>query len=119
MEIEQNVLVLIHDRVREACIAKYNIEMDYFKIFEDGTISCYYTPSYSYADEESFDIELNDLNPENIDYLISERKRKEKEASDKRLLEQKKSEERKEKIDKENRKSQYLILKKEFENENN
>lgn len=115
MKFTTEILILLHDRVREACIAKWDIDFDYFKIYEDGSIVCYYTPSYSYAEEESFDINLSDLEIENLDKLILDRKQREKEVTQKREEEQRIANERRIIREKQEREALYLKLKKEFE----
>jgi len=109
-------LILIHNRVREACLAKYNIDFDRFMIWDDGSVACYYTPSYSYADEEEYYLTVEDLQDENLDKLAEERKAKQKLENEKMVEEQRLATERREIREKEERKQQFIKLKKEFEN---
>lgn len=116
MKYTVEMLADLHAKIREACIAKWDVDPDYFKIYDDGSICCFYTPSYSYADEESFDIELSDLGNENLDALISERKQREKEASDKLIEDRRLANEKRAAKELEERKAMYFKLKKEFGN---
>lgn len=109
-------LILIHNRVREACLAKYNVDFDRFMIWDDGSVACYYTPSYSYANEEEYYLTVEDLQDENLDKLAEERKAKEEAERQKRIEEQKIATEKRLIREKEERKQQYLRLRKEFEN---
>lgn len=77
MKITTELLILLHDRVREACMAKHDVDFDYFRIDDDGCVTCMYTHSYSYADEEYYTLNIEDLQVENLDQLIVERKIKE------------------------------------------
>lgn len=117
MKITTDLLILIHDRIKEACLAKHDINFDTFNIWDDGTITCYYTPNYHYADEENYDITVEDLQLENLDNLITERKEREKREREKRIEESRILKERGIENDKRLRREQYLNLKKEFGNE--
>lgn len=114
-KITTELLVLIHNRVREACLAKWNVDFDRLSIEDDGSISCYYTPSYSYAEEEWYEISVDDLQDENLDKLSEERLAKEKLEREKREEEQRIAAEKRIIREKEERRLQYLKLKKEFE----
>jgi hypothetical protein len=114
-QITTELLIAIHDKVREACLAKYNIDFDDFTIYDDGTISCRYTPSYKYPDQDFYDISIKDLQNEDFETLILERKAKELAEKLKREEKHKINLEKRVIREKEERKQQYLKLKKEFE----
>jgi hypothetical protein len=113
--INTELLVNLYNKVREVCIAKYGVDMDSFNINEDGAIICHYISRHSYADEEYYDISIEDLNNENLDYLIKERQAKEEAAKLKLWQDREIAAEKQLKRDKEERKRLFEKLKQEFE----
>lgn len=113
--ITTEFLKVVRDRAREICFAKYNIDIDNVRINDDGSITCYYTPPSKYADEEWYDLTIEELQNADLDVLIVERKINEEVARKKREEQNRIDSEKRIERDKEQRLQTYLKLRKEFE----
>ena len=113
MKITQELIQIIHDRVREVCIAKYNVD-PHSIILEEDYFRCEYTPHYNYADTETYTISVEDLQIENLDNLIADRKQQERIAAEKRAEDNRITTEKRLEREKQERQAQYEKLKKEF-----
>ncbi len=118
MKITTELLITLHDRIREVCLAKYHTDFDYFRIWDDGSITCYYTSHYQEAEQESYPLEAKDLQDNNLDLLVAERKAKEEAERLKREEDRRIANDKRVIREKEKRRQQFLKLKKEF-GENN
>mgnify|MGYP003654977690 CR=1 FL=1 len=115
MEITKELIETIHERAREYCLAKNDVDPDYIKIMEDGTIEAI-DISYWSGDREEAEYYINaeDLT-EDLDKIAKEREEKRLKDVDIAKVKREKQKKQREEIDKINRKAEYLRLKKEFE----
>ena len=116
MEIKEEQLITIHDRVEQVFIAKTGFAPETIELTADGYFYCTRSWSIPYGgtDYESEMINANDLTMD-LDEHIRIRKIKEEEERIKREEKQRKDSERYEEAKKAERKKQYEELKKEFE----
>lgn len=115
MNITEDALKTLYTRVAQYCHTKYGEEPDRIEIDEYGTINArFITYHHGDSDETTECISIENLT-EDLDAVAAERKRVMEEAQKKQEEEQKRQNALRIEREKQQRKEQYLKLKKEFE----
>ena len=115
MEITTELIKTIYKRANEAAIAKFgNGEPDTIELYEGGKIQVVWTAYNRDCDDDKEFLNAEDLTAD-MDLLVEQRKIKEKEDRRLRDIYNIGQQKIRDNIDKINRKSTYLKLKKEFE----
>jgi len=113
MEITTELIQSIYIRANEYARATFDKEPDYIRVLNDGELEVVYT-DYRNNENEYYEITAENLT-EDLEEIA--KKRLAEQAERRRLADIKRQEEKEKQLvrDKENRKAQYLQLKKEFE----
>lgn len=114
MEITEELLQTIYERVQQVFFAKTNQKPDNIEMFEDG-FSCSKSWQVSYGGTETISeyITAKDLTSD-LDEMVKERKAKEEAERQEREKIQKENNARYERQQKAKREAEYIKLKKEF-----
>ena len=114
MEITTELIQSIYNRAKEHARATFDKEPDYIRVLHDGNLEVVYTYYGNNDENEYYEITAENLT-EDLEEIA--KKRLAEQAERRRLADIKRQEEKEKQLvrDKENRKAQYLQLKKEFE----
>ena len=118
MEITEELLKTIRDRVEQVFVAKTKHKPDNIEMYADGSFYVSKTWNISYGGTETIGelIVASDLVAD-LDEMVRIRKEEEDKEADRQLILEKERKLRFDQIQKNNRKIEYLKLKKEFEGE--
>lgn len=108
-------LTTIYNRAMQYCVAKFGKEPDELHLLADGSFKVIYGNSCRgeyYEDEQYFE---ESCLTQDLDSVYEERKKAEQEAQEKQRLKNEEERIKREQRDRENRRDQYLKLKREFE----